>query len=74
MTDIFFGISRRKFTADELKLLATAVADGVAQQARIDKLTTELKHCIYELDREGSRKWCRVRRAGLARAALKENK
>jgi hypothetical protein len=35
MTDTFFGISRRKFTDDELKLMATAVADAVAQQARL---------------------------------------
>tara|TARA_R110000744_G_scaffold867_6_gene3240 strand:+ start:1766 stop:2083 length:318 start_codon:yes stop_codon:yes gene_type:complete len=38
MADTFFGISRRKFTDDELKLMATAVADAVAQQARIDEL------------------------------------
>ena len=41
-----------------------------AQQATIDALTAELRHCIYELERDESRKPHRVRRAGLARAAL----
>ena len=40
-------------------------------EARIKELERELGHCIYELDRDGSRKPHRVRRVAFARAVLK---
>ena len=40
-------------------------------EARIKELERELGHCIYELDRDGSRKPHRVRRAAFSRAVLK---
>ena len=40
-------------------------------KARIAELERELGHCIYELDRDGSRKPHRVRRVAFARAVLK---
>lgn len=58
MTDTFFGISRQNFTDDELKLMATAVADAVAQQVRIDKLEEALKSVAdYVSDAADGKLW-----------------
>ena len=51
--------------------IIAALPDYDAQQKRITELERELRHCIYELDRDDSRKPHRVRRAALARAVLK---
>jgi hypothetical protein len=48
-----------------------ALPDYDAQQARIKELERELSHCIYEIERDGSRKSSMVRRAAFAREALK---
>ena len=40
-------------------------------KARITELERELSHCIYEIERDGSRKSSMVRRAAFAREALK---
>ena len=51
--------------------LIQALPDYEAQQKRIKELERELSHCIYEIERDGSRKSSMVRRAAFARETLK---
>jgi hypothetical protein len=59
---------------DAADAIIDILPDYDAQQARIKELEDALGHCIYEIERDGSRKSSMVRRAAFARTALKGEK